>query len=70
MSSKNKLNILAISITIVILFAIGCISNNNNSTIEKKNINEYTKEDMEFYQKWYGLQQTDIILHEFRVNQI
>ncbi len=69
MSLKSKLNIF-IGIAIVILFSLGCINNNNNTTTEKKNINEYTKADIEFYKKWYGLQQTDIILYKSQTKKI
>lgn len=70
MNSTNKLNILIISSIIVTLFVLGCIGNNNNPTTEKKNINEYTKGDIEFYKKWYGLQQTDIILYKSQTREI
>jgi hypothetical protein len=69
MSRKSKLNIL-IGITIIILFFLGCINNSNNTTTEKKNVDEYTKEDIEFYKKWYGLQQSDIILYKSQTKKI
>lgn len=63
MIRSNKLNLLIICIIIVTLFVLGCMrANNNPADNEKKNINEYTKEDIEFEKKWHRLGPEDIII--------
>lgn len=50
-----------ICLIILTLFAVGCI-NNSNPTVEKKNINEYTNEDIEQEKEWHRLSPDDIII--------
>jgi hypothetical protein len=59
MNSKSKLNILIIYI--ITMFALGCVSNDNNLPTEK-NINEYSKEDMAREKDWHRLDPEDVII--------
>lgn len=54
----------------VALFVVGCISNNTVSDNEKKNINEFTKEDIEFEKKWHRLGSEDIIIDKSQASKI
>jgi hypothetical protein len=71
MHKPNKLNILIICMIIVFFLVMGCISTNNNPTDnEKKNITEYTKEDIEFQKKWHKLGPEDIIIDKSQTSKI